>query len=80
MKAERFKSSKERLAKRMNSWSEKFMSGGAKDVFIKSLAQAIRIAGLRSLCLRELKMCLSICGTGNSHLYDGGLQVTVLLM
>lgn len=41
MSADRFKSISERLAKRMNSWSEKFMSSGAKEVLIKSVAQAI---------------------------------------
>ncbi|EEE59033.1 hypothetical protein OsJ_10782 [Oryza sativa Japonica Group] len=41
MSAERFKAIKERLVKRLNSWVEKFMSLGAKDTLIKSVAQAI---------------------------------------
>jgi len=40
-KKERFQSVKEKLSKRISSWSEKFLSSGAKDVLIKSIAQAI---------------------------------------
>lgn len=41
MHAGRFKPTEERLAKRMDSWAEKHMSSGAKDVLIKSVVQAI---------------------------------------
>lgn len=41
MTADKFKTIKERLIKRLNSWAEKFMSSGAKDVLIKFVAQAI---------------------------------------
>lgn len=41
MSKDRFKSTKERLAKRFNSWAEKYMSMGGKEVLIKSVAQAI---------------------------------------
>jgi hypothetical protein len=40
MTADKFKTIKERLIKRLNSWAEKFMSSGAKDVLIKFVAQA----------------------------------------
>jgi hypothetical protein len=36
-----FKSTKQRLAKRLNTWSERFMSLEAKEVLIKSVAHAI---------------------------------------
>ena len=32
---------KEKISKRMSTWSEKLLSSGAKDVLIKSIAQAI---------------------------------------
>jgi hypothetical protein len=41
MKKGQFRSTKERLSKRFSSWAEKYMSGGAKEVLIKSIAQAI---------------------------------------
>jgi hypothetical protein len=41
MSKERFKSMKERLSKKFSSWAERYMSGGAKEVMIKSVAQAI---------------------------------------
>jgi hypothetical protein len=41
MGKERFKSTKERLVKRFSNWAEKHMSTGAKEVLIKSVAQAI---------------------------------------
>ena len=41
MKAEHFQPTKERLAKRMIGWSEKYMSSGGKEVLIKAVAQAI---------------------------------------
>ena len=41
MKAERFQPTKERLAKRMTGWSEKYMSSGGNVVLIKAVAQAI---------------------------------------
>jgi len=40
-KKDRFQSVKEKISKRMSTWSEKFLSSGAKDVLIKSIAQAI---------------------------------------
>jgi hypothetical protein len=40
-KKERFQPVKEKLAKRITSWSEKYLSSGAKEVLIKSIAQAI---------------------------------------
>ena len=40
-KKERFQSVKEKLAKRINTWTEKHLSSGAKEVLIKSIAQAI---------------------------------------
>lgn len=40
MKSEKFQSMKERLAKRMTDWSEKHMSAAAKEVLVKSVAQA----------------------------------------
>ena len=40
-KAERFQPIKDRLAKRISSWSEKFLSSGAKEILIKSVAQTI---------------------------------------
>lgn len=41
MSKARFKSVKEKLAKPFDNWSEKYMSMGAKEVLIKSVAQAI---------------------------------------
>jgi hypothetical protein len=41
MKAAKFQPIKERFSKRLTDWSEKYMSTGAKDVLIKSVAQAI---------------------------------------
>jgi len=41
LKSERFQTVKDRLVKRVSSWSEKFLSSGEKDVLIKSGAQAI---------------------------------------
>jgi hypothetical protein len=43
MKAERFQPIKEMFSKRLTNWSEKYMSSGAKDVLIKSVAQALPI-------------------------------------
>ena len=40
-KKERFQSVKEKLSKRISTWTEKHLSVGAKDVLIKSIAQAI---------------------------------------
>lgn len=37
----KFKTTKERLAKSFENWAEKYMSAGAKEVLIKSVAQAI---------------------------------------
>jgi hypothetical protein len=37
----KFKSTKERLVKRLSSWAERCMSRGAKEVLIKFVAQAI---------------------------------------
>jgi hypothetical protein len=34
----RFKSTKDRLAKKCSSWAERYMSGGAKEVLIKLVA------------------------------------------
>jgi hypothetical protein len=41
MSKDRFKSTKERLAKRLTTWDERFMWVGAKEVLIKSVAKAI---------------------------------------
>lgn len=41
MNKDKFKSTKERLAKRFKDWMEKYMSSGGKEIFIKSVAQAI---------------------------------------
>ncbi|XP_062232870.1 uncharacterized protein LOC133930222 [Phragmites australis] len=41
MKAEKFQPIRERFAKRLSNWSEKFLSAGAKEVLIKSVAQAL---------------------------------------
>lgn len=41
MKGERFQPLKERLTKRMNDFTEKYMSAAAKDVLIKAVAQAL---------------------------------------
>lgn len=41
MKATQFQPLGERLSKRMTNWNEKYMSAGAKDVLIKSVAQAL---------------------------------------
>jgi hypothetical protein len=41
MKASRFQPTKERFIKRLTDWSEKYMSMGAKDELIKSVAQAL---------------------------------------
>jgi hypothetical protein len=43
MSKDRFKSTKERLGKKFSSWAERYMSRGAKEVLIKSVAQAIPI-------------------------------------
>jgi hypothetical protein len=43
MKAERFQALTERVSKRCNAWDEKCLSAGAKDVLIKSVAQAIPV-------------------------------------
>ena len=40
-RAERFQPVKDRLAKRISSWSEKFLSSGTKEILIKSITQAI---------------------------------------
>jgi hypothetical protein len=37
----RFKSTKERLANKCSSWAKRHMSGGATEVLLKSVAQAI---------------------------------------
>jgi hypothetical protein len=37
----RFQSKKERLGKKFSNWAERYMSGGAKEVLIKSVAQSI---------------------------------------
>jgi hypothetical protein len=41
MSKEKFKSAKEQLVKRLSNSSERFMSMGANEVLIKSVAQAI---------------------------------------
>jgi hypothetical protein len=38
MSKDRFKSTKDRLAKKCSSWVERYMSGGAKEVLIKLVA------------------------------------------
>jgi hypothetical protein len=40
-KKERFQSVKEKISKRISTWTEKHLSVGAKDMLIKSIAQAI---------------------------------------
>jgi hypothetical protein len=39
MNKEKYKTIKERLAKRFTNWVEKYMSMGAKEVLIKSVAR-----------------------------------------
>jgi hypothetical protein len=41
MSKDRFKTTKERLSKKFTSWVERYMSVEAKEVLIKSVAQAI---------------------------------------
>lgn len=41
MKAEQFQPINDKLSKRMSDWNEKYMSSGAKEVLIKSVAQAL---------------------------------------
>jgi hypothetical protein len=41
MSGNNFKSTKERLAKRLSTYAERHMSSGAKEVLIKSVAHAI---------------------------------------
>lgn len=41
MKNDRFQSLKDKYAKRLTDWLEKYMSAGAKEVLIKSVMQAI---------------------------------------
>jgi hypothetical protein len=41
MKDDKFQPTKERLRKKCSDWSEKYMSGAAKETLIKSVAQAI---------------------------------------
>jgi hypothetical protein len=41
MKDDKFQPTKERLRKKCSDWSEKYMSGAAKEALIKSVAQAI---------------------------------------
>ncbi|WVZ57554.1 hypothetical protein U9M48_007926 [Paspalum notatum var. saurae] len=41
MKSQRFQPLRERLGKRISSWSEKFLSAAGKEVLIKAVAQAI---------------------------------------
>jgi hypothetical protein len=41
MNKHKFKSTRERLSKRLNSWAERYMSSGAKEILIKSVTQAI---------------------------------------
>jgi hypothetical protein len=41
MGKDRFKSTKERLPSKFTNWAERYMSAGAKEVLIKSVAQAI---------------------------------------
>ena len=43
MKKQRFQPTKERFRKRLTVWSEKYMSMGAKEELIKSVAQALTI-------------------------------------
>jgi hypothetical protein len=39
MKDDKFQPTKERLRKKCSDWSEKYMSGAAKEALIKSVAQ-----------------------------------------
>jgi hypothetical protein len=41
MTKDKYKSTKQRLAKRFSNWAERSMSLGAKEILIKSVAQAI---------------------------------------
>jgi hypothetical protein len=41
MNGEKFKTTKERLVKRLSTCAERYMSSGAKEILIKSVAQAI---------------------------------------
>jgi hypothetical protein len=41
MKMEKFQPIKKRFTKRLTDWSEKYMSSSAKEVLIKSVAQAL---------------------------------------
>ena len=39
LKNEKFQPTKERLSKKCSDWSEKYMSGAAKETLVKSVAQ-----------------------------------------
>jgi mannosylglycoprotein endo-beta-mannosidase len=41
MKNDKFQPSKEKLKKKCSDWSEKYMSGAAKETLVKSVAQSI---------------------------------------
>jgi hypothetical protein len=41
MKHDKFQPTKERMQKKCSDWSEKYMSGAAKETLVKSVAQAI---------------------------------------
>jgi hypothetical protein len=43
MSKDRFQTMKERLVKKFNNWVERHMSSGAKEMMIKSVAQAMPI-------------------------------------
>jgi hypothetical protein len=58
MSENNFKSTKERLAKRLSTYAERHMSSGAKEVLIKSVAHAIPtyvmgFSNCRQYCVRN---------------------------
>ena len=52
----KFKSLKERFSKRVNEWSEKYLSSGGKEVLIKSVLQ-----GLPTYAMSVFKFSASFC-------------------
>jgi hypothetical protein len=56
MKNDKFKPTKEKLQKKCSDWSEKYMSGAAKETLVKSVAQAVA-----NYAMSVFKFSASLC-------------------
>lgn len=65
IKGERFQTLKERLTKRLNDFTEKYMSAAAKEVHIKAVAQA-----LPTYIMSVFKLPLLLCDSLTSIIRD----------